>query len=128
MAEEERYTAEREFVAVVEMPCKVDGAPSLYDALRYAEDEIIPAVMCETDVPAAVSLRHESCDHTGVRNGLARYRIRGSVVLLDIPVRSQEEAEKAADRMADGFRREAGELLSYSIISATVYRRRERTP
>lgn len=121
MEKEERYTAEREIRIEVDMsPLHSGGMPLPGDAVRFAESEMVPAVMSVTDVPALVTFRDESCAGQTLRNGLVRYRIRGSIVLSDMPVSSQEEAEDAADRMASAFMREKNCLLSYSIVSASM--------
>ena len=121
MEKEERYTAERGIRIEVDMsPLHSGGMPLPGDAVRFADSELIPAVMSVTDVPALVTFRDESCAGQTLRNGLVRYRIRGSIVLSDMPVSSQEEAEGAADRMASAFMREKNCLLSYSIVSASM--------
>lgn len=126
MSKEERYRVERYVSIELDMqPLRNGNIPLPCDAVRFAESEMIPAVMCVTDVPAIVSFRDESCAGQRLRNGLVRYIIRGSIVLSDIPASSQEEAERAADRMASEFMSEKNCLLSYSIVSATIGREKE---
>lgn len=127
MEKEERYTAEREIRIEVDMsPLHSGGMPLPGDAVRFAESELVPAVMSVTDVPALVTFRDESCAGQRLRNGLVRYRIRGSIVLSDMPASSQEEAEGAADRMVSAFMREKNCLLSYSIVSASMATGRQK--
>ena len=101
MSKEERYRAERYVSIELDMqPLRNGNIPLPCDAVRFVESEMIPAVMCVTDVPAIVSFRDESCAGQRLRNGLIRYRIKGIIILSDMPVSSQDEAERAADRMA----------------------------
>lgn len=127
MSKEERYRAERYVSIELDMqPLRNGNIPLPCDAVRFAESEMIPAVMCVTDVPALVTFRDESCAGQTLRNGLVRYRIRGSIVLSDMPASSQEEAEGAADRMVSAFMREKNCLLSYSIVSASMATGRQK--
>lgn len=127
MSKEKRYRAERCVSIELDMqPLRNGNIPLPCDAVRFAESEMIPAVMCVTDVPAIVSFRDESCAGQRLRNGLIRYRIKGIIILSDMSVSSQDEAERAADRMASSFMREKGSLLSYSIVSASVETERSR--
>lgn len=121
------YMAKRPVYIELDMqPLHNGNMPLPADAVSFAESELVPAIMCTTDVPALVSFRDDSCDGRRLRNGLVRYRIRGSIVLSDMLVSSQEEAERAADRMVSSFMKEKDRLMSYSIVCAEIGKEEKR--